>query len=83
MFDDIPRPTCRRVYTVSDERFRHGGSGYETILPFRGVGESCNIPHQGLGLNPRSRNVLPECSEVLGLYNFGVRFNIRCVVQKI
>ena len=31
MFDDIPRPTCRSVYTVSDKRLRHGGSGYETI----------------------------------------------------
>ena len=30
MFDDIPRPTCRSVYTVSDKRLRHGGSGYET-----------------------------------------------------
>ena len=31
MFDDIPRPTCRSVYTVSDKRLRHGGSGYETM----------------------------------------------------
>ena len=31
MFDDIPRPTCRSVYTVSDKHLRHGGSGYETI----------------------------------------------------
>ena len=30
MFDDIPRPTCRSVYTVSDKHLRHGGSGYET-----------------------------------------------------
>ena len=30
MFDDIPRPTCRSVYTVSDKRLCHGGSGYET-----------------------------------------------------
>ena len=29
MFDDIPRPTCRSVYTVSDKHLRHGGSGYE------------------------------------------------------
>ena len=28
---DIPRPTCRSVYTVSDKHLRHGGSGYETI----------------------------------------------------
>ena len=32
MFDEFPRPTCRSVYTVSDKRLRHGGSGYETIL---------------------------------------------------
>ena len=32
MFDDIPRPTCRSVYTVSDKHLRHGGSGYETRL---------------------------------------------------
>ena len=32
MFDDIPRPTCRSVYTVSDKHLRHGGSGYETTL---------------------------------------------------
>ena len=30
MFDDIPRPTCRSVYTVSAKYLRHGGSGYET-----------------------------------------------------
>ena len=30
MFDDIPRPTCRSVYTVSDKHLRHGGSGYAT-----------------------------------------------------
>ena len=32
MFDDIPRPTCRSFYTVSDKHLRHGGSGYETTL---------------------------------------------------
>ena len=32
MFDDIPRPTCRSVYTVSDKHLRHGGSGYETTI---------------------------------------------------
>ena len=34
MFDDIPRPTCRSVYTVSDKHLRHGGSGYETTTVF-------------------------------------------------
>ena len=29
ILDDFPRPTCR-VYTVSNKRLRHGGSGYET-----------------------------------------------------
>ena len=37
MFDDIPRPTCRSVYTVSDKRLRHGGSGYETIGRWGGL----------------------------------------------
>ena len=31
MFDNIPRPTCRSVYTVSDKCLRHGGAGYETL----------------------------------------------------
>ena len=30
ILDEFPRPTCRSVYTVSDKRLRHGGSGYET-----------------------------------------------------
>ena len=30
IFDDVPRPTCRSVNTVSDKHLRHGGSGYET-----------------------------------------------------
>ena len=44
MFDDIPRPTCRSVYTVSDKHLRHGGSGYETSdeerfqIIYRGIG---------------------------------------------
>ena len=30
ILDEFPRPTCRSVYTVSDKRLRHGGSGNET-----------------------------------------------------
>ena len=52
MFDDIPRPTCRSVYTVSDKRLRHGGSGYETSM-----GERCKLPHRGLGRSPRSLHI--------------------------
>ena len=37
MFDDIPRPTCRSVYTVSDKHLRHGGSGYETSISLRSL----------------------------------------------
>ena len=43
MFDDIPRPTCRSVYTVSDKRLRHGGSGYETRLGCPGLHGVCII----------------------------------------
>ena len=32
ILDEFPRPTCRSVYTVSDKRLRHGGSGYETTV---------------------------------------------------
>ena len=42
MFDDIPRPTCRSVYTVSDKRLRHGGSGYETNIGPTNVGPDRN-----------------------------------------
>ena len=31
ILDEFPRPTCRSVYTVSDKRLRHGGSGNETM----------------------------------------------------
>ena len=47
MFDDIPRPTCRSVYTVSDKRLRHGGSGYETSEwkhPHNRTAAFCEIP---------------------------------------
>ena len=37
ILDEFPRPTCRSVYTVSDKRLRHGGSGYETTSKRRRV----------------------------------------------
>ena len=42
ILDEFPRPTCRSVYTVSDKRLRHGGSGYETSSTVEYI-EGCRI----------------------------------------